>query len=91
MDHFWIALMFFILGYIIGNCRNRVIEGYGRPRRDRGRRQRERVRDGHPDPYDDYRDQVARITAQQGAQQRAQQRSQQRPRGTVVRNAPGSS
>ena len=41
MDHFWIALMFFILGYIIGNCRNRVIEGHGNhtnPEYSHGRR-----------------------------------------------------
>lgn len=41
MDHFWIALMFFILGYIIGNCRNKVIEGHGNhtnPEYSHGRR-----------------------------------------------------
>ena len=94
MDHFWIALMLFILCYIMGNCSNRVIEGYERPRRDPGRRQRERVQGRHPDPYDDYTDQLERINAQHRAQQRAQQReqqiAQQRPRGMVVRNVPGS-
>ena len=38
MDHFWIALMFFILGYIIGNCRNKVIEGFRHQRQAETRR-----------------------------------------------------
>ena len=72
MDHFWIALMFFILGYIIGNCRNKVIEGLGRRNRNPGQRQRKREAEGDPDLYDSYREQVDAITERQRAQQRPQ-------------------